>query len=527
MIKAIIFDMDGTLYPLAKDDDFMTSKMYKEVKTRCYGFIMKHFKVDEKEAIKIWERVAKKYDGHVSVGLEKDHGVDRFAYFDYTWDIDPKNHVPTHHVPREILEKIKIKKILLSNAPKKWVDRVLKHLNIADVFDDIYTGESDVRKPLAQAYLQCLKKYNIQYDEAIMVGDMEKDDLHTAKRLGMTTVSIPLKLPSAKYFIKTINELPRLLKKMEKVSLDDDRKKLDIIIDTDPGHDDAMAIMLAIKSGMFRIHAITTVAGNSRIDNTTRNARYVLNLLEREDISIYSGAEKPLRRKLITADVHGASGLEGIDPKNPAMLDGKAVDKILSIIKDNPNRITIVSIGPMTNIAQAIIKDPKIMLKAKQIVSMGGAIRVAGNKNRVAEFNIFVDPEAADIVFKFPIKKTLVPLDACNHVRLYLRDFMKIKNVALKNPLMSMAKPYINNTLRWEGISAAFMYDPLTIYSLMNPRACKYSRYNVVIETMGEHTSGMTVAELRMKNDEKPNVTVIESVSEKDFKKDFINYLSR
>src|SRR3989344_4117202 len=163
--------------------------------------------------------------------------------------------------------------------------------------------------------------------------------------------------------------------------------KIPVIIDTDPGHDDALAIMLAIKSDMFDIKAITTVAGNSTIENTTRNARYILNLLDREDIPVYSGAEKPLERKLIKAVVHGRSGLEGIDPKNEPRLTNDAVEKMISIVKDN-SEITIVTLGPLTNIALAIKKNPGIMKKVKEIITMGGAIKVPGNKNRVAEFNI-------------------------------------------------------------------------------------------------------------------------------------------
>jgi len=211
--------------------------------------------------------------------------------------------------------------------------------------------------------------------------------------------------------------------------------KRKIIIDTDPGHDDAMAIMLAVKSDVFNIMAITTVSGNSTIENTTRNARFILQVLGTEDITVYSGAEKPLKQDLIQAVVHGKSGLEGIDPTNSAKLTNNAVEKIISIIKENPEEVTIVTLGPLTNIASAIQKDPSTMKKVKEIVTMGGAINVAGNKNRVAEFNVFVDPDAAKIVFDFPVKKTLVPLDACNHVQLSLQDFKAIKNEKVRNVL--------------------------------------------------------------------------------------------
>lgn len=303
--------------------------------------------------------------------------------------------------------------------------------------------------------------------------------------------------------------------------------KIPTIIDTDPGHDDALAIMLAVKSGKFDIKAITSVAGNSTIENTTRNTRYILKLLDREDIPVFSGSEKPLKRDLFKAVVHGKSGLEGIDPKNEAKLTYNGVDKILSTIKNSSEKITIITLGPLTNIAKAIKKSPEIMSKVKEIVIMGGAIKSSGNKNRVAEFNIFCDPEAADIVFRFNVRKKLIPLDACNQVKLQIRDFEKIKNETIKKPVIKMMNPFIKNIFREEGVKGALVYDALTVYSLINPDACKINRYDVLVETKGEITRGMTVAELRNIKGKKPNIDVVEEVSEKDFKKDFIKYLSK
>ncbi|HUY70179.1 MAG TPA: nucleoside hydrolase [Candidatus Baltobacteraceae bacterium] len=301
---------------------------------------------------------------------------------------------------------------------------------------------------------------------------------------------------------------------------------LDIIISTDPGHDDAMAIMLAVRSGMFRIRAITTVAGNSTVANTTRNARYVLDLLRAQDIPVYSGSSRPLKRPLVQAVVHGKSGLEGIDPKNAPMLTGNAVEKTIEIVRRNPGKITLVTLGPLTDVAKAMLKSPRAMSRLKEIVMMGGAIRVPGNKNRVAEFNIFVDPEAADVVFRFPVKKTLVPLDTCNQVSLQLSDFRKIADPELREPLMRMARPYITNLAKNEGANGALMYDPLTIYYLMNPRACRSQAYDIAVETKGELTRGMTVAELRKPVKPKANVTVVEKISESGFRRDFIKALS-
>ncbi|MBI4214449.1 nucleoside hydrolase [archaeon] len=297
-----------------------------------------------------------------------------------------------------------------------------------------------------------------------------------------------------------------------------------IIIDTDPGHDDAMAIMLAVKSSKLDVMAITTVAGNSTIKNTTRNARYVLGLLEMENIPVHSGASRPLLRPLIKAVVHGDSGLAGIDPTNPPCLTGDAPDRIAEIVKHGG--VTLVTIGPLTNVATAMLRHPKEMNKLDQIVTMGGTIRAPGNKNRVAEFNIFVDPEAADIVMRFPVKKTLVPLDACNHVRFQLADFSAIQNKHLREPLLDMARPYIRNIAADLGVKAALMYDPLAVFYLLEPKACVSRKYNVEVETKGELTRGMTVADLRQVKDAEPNVTVVEQVDERAFRDQFVAILS-
>ncbi|MFX1466551.1 MAG: nucleoside hydrolase [Promethearchaeota archaeon] len=298
----------------------------------------------------------------------------------------------------------------------------------------------------------------------------------------------------------------------------------DIIIDTDPGYDDFLALMLAIKSGMFKIYAITTVAGNTTIENTTRNTRYILSLLKREDIPVYSGAEKPLVRELLQSKVHGQSGLGDLLPQNEANLTYNAVEKLISIIEKNPHKLKLVTLGPLTNIAQAIKQNSDIMSQVQEIVIMGGAIKVPGNASRVAEFNIYVDPEAADIVFRFPVKKTLIPLDACMNVKMRVSDFERIKDPLLREPIVSMMSVCIKLISKKDGIEAAQMYDPLTVYSLMNPSACKKVDLNVVIETKGEITRGMTVAELRKIKKEKPNVTVVEWISEKSFKEDFIKF---
>lgn len=304
--------------------------------------------------------------------------------------------------------------------------------------------------------------------------------------------------------------------------------KRKIIIDTDPGQDDAMAIMLAVKSGLFDIKAITTVGGNSGIENTTRNAAFILKLLNKSDIPLYSGASQPLKGILKVATVHGKSGLEGVSPTGQPKLTNNAVEKILSIIESYPNEISIVAIGPLTNIANAILKDPQIMAKVCEIIIMGGAIKSPGNSNRVSEFNIFTDPQAAEIVINFSCKKTLIPLDVCVKSPMTLSDFLKIKESRLKKSLIKMVKPYMKRLKEKElGKEAALMYDPLTIFYLVSPQSFQMFRYDIRIETKGELTRGMTVADLRpVITGEKVNCSVAMDINKDEFIKYFIKTLS-
>ncbi len=298
-----------------------------------------------------------------------------------------------------------------------------------------------------------------------------------------------------------------------------------LIIDTDAGHDDALALMLLIKSRKLDIEAITTVPGNSTIEKVTRNAQAVLDLLNSK-IPLYSGAAVPLKRELITAVVHGDSGLDGLDmSETNYLLTKDAVLRIKDLLEKKPHQITILTLGPLTNIAQLFLKYPHVVSLIKELVIMGGAINVAGNKNRVAEFNLFVDPEAADIVFKASVKKILVPLDPCNNVILGLDTFESLKGSSLYLPLTSMMSHFIAGIEIEEGVKGALVYDALAAYYLLNPKAYTLEKMDIVIETKGEHTSGMTVAEKRLAKQKVTNTEVVTSIDRNTFVKDLIKYL--
>ncbi|HEX2792228.1 MAG TPA: nucleoside hydrolase [Candidatus Paceibacterota bacterium] len=302
--------------------------------------------------------------------------------------------------------------------------------------------------------------------------------------------------------------------------------KRKIIIDTDPGHDDALAIILMERSALFDIQAVTTVAGNSTIQNTTDNARYVLDLIG-STTPLYSGSAVPLKRELIQAEVHGVTGLAGAEITKREMLTENAVEKIVEIIQSNPGEVTILALGPLTNIAKILLKDSNVSNLIQQIVIMGGAIATPGNKNRVAEFNIFVDPDAADIVFRSDTEKVLIPLDACNDVFLTLEDFNELNGAGIYGPIQSMMKHYIEGIRKYEKTSGALMYDPLAAYYLINPGAFKTAMMDLQIEARSELTRGMTVADRRIWGEKSPNVRVAMSADRDAFRQDFLEILGR
>lgn len=300
-----------------------------------------------------------------------------------------------------------------------------------------------------------------------------------------------------------------------------------LIIDTDPGHDDALALLLLCMSKKFDVLAVTTVAGNATIDKVTRNAQAILDLVGVK-VPVYSGQATPLARTLITAVVHGESGLAGFDTSTTKFALTEDADKqIVQLVNANPGQVTLLTLGPLTNIARAFQLDPSLPNKIKQLVMMGGAIDVPGNKNRVAEFNFFVDPEAADVVFKTDVPKILVSLDASQQVVLTVDEFRAIKNKKLQTILLPMMRHFFAGLTKDEGTQGILVYDALAAYVLLNPDAFTLQPMDVVIETRGEHTSGMSVAERRPNKVESTNVDVVVSINADLFKKDFFAILSR
>lgn len=275
----------------------------------------------------------------------------------------------------------------------------------------------------------------------------------------------------------------------------------DIIIDTDPGQDDAVAILLALASPELRVLGITAVAGNVPLSLTALNARKIVELAQRQDIPVFAGCDAPLSRKLVTAEhVHGKTGLDGIELPEPALQlqDKHAVDFIIETLREHPSgSITLVPIGPLTNIAAAFERAPDIIPRVKQIVLMGGAYFEVGNITPTAEFNIYVDPEAAALVFAAGAPLVVLPLDV-THEALTSRDWVEgIRNLPNKcGPAVASWTDFFERFDREKyGSEGAPLHDPCTIAWLLRPDLFEGRRINVEIETSGEFTTGMTVAD--------------------------------
>jgi purine nucleosidase len=285
-----------------------------------------------------------------------------------------------------------------------------------------------------------------------------------------------------------------------------------IIIDTDPGQDDAVAILLALASPELEVLGVTAVAGNVPLHLTERNARIVCELAGRVDIPVFAGADAPLGRTLVTAEhVHGKTGLDGPPLADPTMplQERHAVDFIIETLRREPTgSVTLVPIGPLTNVALALKRAPDIADRIAEIVLMGGAYFEVGNITPAAEFNIFVDPEAAEIVFGSGVALTVMPLDVTHKALTTRARVDAFRRMGTETGRMVAAWTDFFERFDKEkyGSEGAPLHDPCTIAYLLKPELFSGRYVNVEIETASELTRGMTVADWWGVTDRAPNV---------------------
>jgi len=285
-----------------------------------------------------------------------------------------------------------------------------------------------------------------------------------------------------------------------------------IIIDTDPGQDDAVAILLALGSPKeIDVLGITAVAGNVPLELTQKNARMICELAGRPDIPVFAGSKNPLAKRLVTAEhVHGKTGLDGPtlpDPKMP-LQEKHAVDFIIETLRTQPaGSVTLCPLGPLTNIASAFNQAPDIIEKVQEIVLMGGAYFEVGNITPAAEFNIYVDPEAAEIVFKAGAPITVMPLDV-THKALVTKarnDAFRDLGTPVGIAVAEMTDFFERYDKEKYGSAGAPLHDPTVIAYLIKPKLFTGRFINVEIETKSVLTRGMTVADWWRVTDREPN----------------------
>ncbi len=277
-----------------------------------------------------------------------------------------------------------------------------------------------------------------------------------------------------------------------------------VIIDTDPGTDDAMAIILALNSPELKVEALTVVPGNVDAQQGLENALKIVSLAGRCDVTVVGGAQHPLNQKLITAQFwHGKNGLANVElPPAKCKADPRfGPDFIIEMVHKYPHEITLIPVGPLTNIALAVLKDPSIASLVKDIVIMGGSI-TGGNVNGAAEANIYNDPEAAQIVFNAGWIVTMVGSDVGERTlitRKYLAQLQSSRGPQ-SDFIAKIANFYLTRSEK-SGYSGAAMYDPLAVGIALDPTLGTLKEMHVDVETKGEFTRGETVANRRGSNE--------------------------
>lgn len=297
-----------------------------------------------------------------------------------------------------------------------------------------------------------------------------------------------------------------------------------IIIDTDPGQDDAVAILLALASPEdIEVLGITAVAGNVPLELTALNARKVCELAGRPDIRVFAGCDRPLGRDLVTAEhVHGRTGLDGPDLPAPEMpLQAQhAVDFIIDTLRAEPEgSVTLCPLGPLTNIATAFARAPDIAGRVREIVLMGGAYFEVGNITPAAEFNIYVDPQAASAVFASGVPITVMPLDV-THKALVTKprnDAFRALGSAIGIAVAEMTDFFERFDKEKYGSLGAPLHDPCVTAYLIRPELFRGRFINVEIETVSELTMGMTVADWWGVSGRAPNATFMGDVDADGF----------
>ena len=303
-----------------------------------------------------------------------------------------------------------------------------------------------------------------------------------------------------------------------------------VIIDVDTGIDDAIGILLAEKSGEADILGITTVNGNTSLAQATVNTRKVTKLLGRDDLKVIQGASRPLLREpFFEVSVHGNDGIGGAlkDMDVEVRDEGFAPDFIIEQAKLHPGEITVILLAPLTNMALALRKEPRLKEWLKELVIMGGAVDHPGNITPTAEYNIYIDPEAAKMVFHSGVPITLVGLDVTSQTLLTKKDVDAIAPGPAHDFVAESTVHYMNHYLNRNGIEACSMHDPLAVGVALDRSLVKTEKYFVDVETRSELCDGQTVCDFKNYYKREPNIDVCVEVDRERFIQNLVATLGK
>jgi len=292
----------------------------------------------------------------------------------------------------------------------------------------------------------------------------------------------------------------------------------DLIIDTDPGADDVVALLFALASPEeLNVRAITTVAGNVRLDKTSRNARLAREWAGREEVPVYAGAPTPLVRTPIYAEnIHGQEGLPGVAVHEPkqGLAQGSAVQYLIDTLgAAEPHSVTVAVLGPQTNLALALIQAPQVVKGIREVVVMGGAHFNGGNITPVAEFNLYADPHAAEVVLRSGVKLTYLPLDVTHKVltsEARLKQIRGVNNHASKL-VGDILDAYVKADMAHYGLPGGPVHDASVIAYLLKPQLFSGRQVHMQVDSREGPTFGQTIADWYGTLEQPANVTWIDS----------------
>lgn len=306
-------------------------------------------------------------------------------------------------------------------------------------------------------------------------------------------------------------------------------KKTPVIIDCDPGLDDVVALLLAGKNENIDIKAVTVVGGNQTLEKVGLNALKVLSFADIKVPLAYGFAGPMVRDLTVASEVHGADGIHGIELPESSLEKSElhAIDLMAKIIGESKEKITLIAMGPLTNIAMFLKRYPHLKDKIEKISLMGGVIN-GGNCTCVSEFNIYVDPEAASIVFNSRIPLIMLGLDITHKANTLAEDIKAIRGIGNKvSSLMAEALDKLYIFHKKTGFDGCHLHDPVALFAVSNPQMIKTRPLRVDIELKGEFTRGMTVAHEDKRFNENPNAEVGFDIDREAFIKEIIETVKR